>query len=82
VIFRGILRVFRRENEGVIMRSFDSYLIRKKLPKDTSEKVMTFDRFSPLNSGGRPNAYAKTRYKAGSCIQESLLGSSGILIAP
>ena len=42
------------------MRSFDSYLMRAKLPKDTSEKVMTFDRFSPLNSGGRHNAYAKT----------------------
>ena len=55
------------------MRSFDSYLMRAKLPKDTSEKVMTFDGFSPLNSGGRPNAYAKTRYKAGRYIQESLL---------
>ncbi len=80
--FWAILRIFRRGNEGEIMRSFDSYLMRTKLPKDTSEKVMTFDRFSPLNSGGRPNAYAKTRYKAGSCIQESLLESLGLLIAP
>ena len=46
------------------MRSFDSYLMRAKLPKDNSEKVMTFDGFSLLNSGGRHNAYAKTRDKA------------------
>ena len=52
------------------MRSFDSYLMRAKLPKDTSEKVMTFDGFSPLNSGRRHNTYAKQGIKLGDTFKK------------
>ena len=37
---------------------------------------------SPLNSGGRPNTYARKECKAGSYVQESFLESSRLLIAP
>jgi len=66
----GILGFFRRGNEGEIMRSFDLYLMRAKLLKDTSEKVMIFDGFSPLNSGGRINIYAKRGIKLGHAFKK------------
>ena len=47
------------------------------LPKDTFEKEGDWCACSPLNSGGRPNTYAKKIYKAGSYVQASLLESSG-----
>ena len=46
------------------------------------KKRGTGDACSPLYSGGRPNTYARKEYKAGSYVQESLLESSGLLIAP
>ena len=58
--------MFRRGN----YEDFDSYLMRAKLPKDTSEKVMTFDGFSPLNSGRRHNTYAKRGIKLGDTFKK------------
>ena len=43
----------------------------------SSEKEGDWCACSPLNSGGRPNTYAKKIYKAGSYVQASLLESSG-----
>ena len=43
------------------------------LPKDTFEKEGDWCACSPLNSGGRPNTYARKECKAGSYVQESLL---------
>ena len=46
------------------------------------KKRGTGDVRSPLNLSGRSNTYAKKECKAGSYVQESLLESLGLLIAP
>ena len=52
------------------------------LPMILLKKRGTGDVRSPLNLGGRSNTYARKEYKAGSYVQESLLESLGLLIAP
>ena len=52
------------------------------LPMILLKKRGAGDGHSPLNLGGRSNTYARKEYKAGSYVQESLLESLGLLIAP